>query len=249
MKSTKFKVRGSIIAGIAFAACFAATLALDQVASAEQELPYQTNEQGQTYGTSGNPETGEVYATPPDLRAATATNGASGYISNAEGEAAIDRWRAMDGTELTNEQGAALAEAARERFGVDVVTDEAATAYIRTRQSSPGSNEPEKTLEASIASTFVDKAKAGEIAPSQITKLQQSGLVSWNGREGFHLFEPSASEVAQAAENGSLTASGMISDETISDIVQAAREKTAARIPVYTSDGKTVVGEFMITCM
>lgn len=209
----------------------AALLAMSSVAYA-LSAGYLVNDKGETYGSVVDMgENGNIAVKPiePDLQAAIATNGRNGYIREAERRAAIDELHQKDADVLCQEQATALRDTARQLFGIDVIDESVALEYIYEHRSAEKRASVEELLRQNISENVTDAMEAGMIDLNQLDERVSREIQS------YHFGEKAFVDGGNGIE---------LSYEAVELVLQKTREATAIVVPVYESDGETVIGEY-----
>lgn len=195
---------------------------------------YSVNSAGESYGSVYELDNTEAGGKGPDLQAATATNGACGYIRVAEGEALLDKMRAranFDNDGLLHERATMLQEAAWDLFGFDA-------------------------LDYDVALDFVCKHNCRELKAAAENDMRENLALNTHcaSEDGRVDFNNLSNRVSRALQDEHLGEDAFIdgyevAPEVVTLVYYLARERTLLTIPVYESDGITIIGEFPINVM
>lgn len=185
---------------------------------------------------SNAPDDGEI--AEPDMLPATATNGNNGYLFRSAIDSAVyAMWSvvAKDDNGLHHTQVGALQNAAQDLFGCDALSEEAAMTFVCEHANLRHKNHAWQTLKSSLSENVAAAIEAGVIGRDELASVI-------------------AQELSDSHFEGAVFAGGSESFE-ISDKVamlvywKASHEGLGLKLPVYDSDGKTVVGDFVLTVM
>lgn len=173
-----------------------------------------------------------------DMLPATATNGNNGYLSRSAIDGAVyAMWSAVakDGNQLRHIQAKALQDAAQDLFGCEALSEDAAMSFIREHANLRHKQRAWQTLRTSLSENIAAAIETGVI------KRDELDLAISQELRDNHLEGPVFTEGLECFE---------ISDEVAMLVYQkASHEHLGLKLPVYDSDGKTVVGEFVLTVM
>lgn len=195
---------------------------------------YAVNVAGETFGSVYEFDNADAGRKSPDLQAATATNGANGYIRVSEGEALLDKMRAhadLDNDGLCKEQAMELQQAAKDLFGFEALDYDIALNFVYEH----GCRELRIVAEDAMRDNLSHNIQLA-FGSSQVDFDALSNRIS-KELQDRHLGKNAFSD------------GDRVTSEVVALIYDLARERTQLTIPVYESDGVTVIGEFPITVM
>ena len=205
-------------------------------ASAEGAVGFPKNAMGLTYGTTVDPQTGELYETEPELRAVRASNGAEGYAYSADINGTLESLRSMNDEQreaLASEKIEALIKASEECVGVRVFNEESAKDYLSRIKFSELKAEAMDDATRSAADCLKAAVSDGVMSDGDLEALAERDMLD----EEFAVTFERLNRTAEAA-----AVSATVSEEAIEMIHRIARENTAIQIPVYQLDGITQIG-------
>lgn len=210
----------------------------DGKAGAEGAPDYQHNEDGLTYGSPLNTQTGEMESVAPDLSLVETEEGTLGYVYTAEFNEASDSIMKMSANELdrlVDRQAEALCSAGEKIFGFEVVDANVARRYVVNRSSSQMQGSAEADIVSCIESSIESSLLSGDLSEGAVADLERNGLLTEGG----------ASDGIVAGDSSSFC----VSEEALNAMVELAKRETAIPLDVYENDGETVVGVFYVATM
>lgn len=248
-----------VATALALACVLVTALALCDTALGKKPTAYETNARGETYGFAVD-ERGNALAAPPDLIAAIATNGERGYLRADEYHAAQDEQRRSLSDEefrvYAETRQNALKQAFSEYLGCDLLSTDAAAECLGAKETSGGMERAAALASEELSLSLTEAVRSGTLPAEDAQVLLQGELVS--------LSLPAAAPAPLKAQAGELSAQQLetavkaegarfkvaIGKDTFErEILPLAQAKTATMLPVYASDGVTVIGEFALNSM
>lgn len=225
---------------LAVAAAFCLSFAFCLTASGEalfdESSDYFIGADGQSYGVPIEDDEGVIAM--PDMVRVKATNGEIGYVSPDEMTSAFFEGAVeQDEIEtvlasLADKKARALTNAANQRFGFEVLTyDEAyeignllvqANGMLNAKDAMQGV--ASRRIAVALEEGVISSAKANEIATMSMDAEDNSGELLLSG--GF-----------------------TISEQLFASIYKEAQKDVSVEVPVYASDGSTIVGVYEVDRM
>lgn len=211
---------------------------------AEVRAKYQSevrvNEYGQTYGSelAGDPNTGEGV---PDLISVMASNGKDGYMYFSDVQKIYQRDFTVTPEELeitAPQKEEAIAKALNElitdKYGCELISTEELLEINKNRSSMGG------------AAAAYQEAQAKVVARVESNKdVNGKAIVEVTKRSNVNLKDEAISKLASNANIDAAGSAQKLLDQVTYDILyQQARDTTGVPIPVYLSDGRTLIGEY-----
>lgn len=190
---------------------------------------FPVNEDGVTYGTVFDIDTGQLYSEEPELQLTEATNGQVGYVYKSDLDELCD-YMSENPELLIGERVEAIQKTANEIFGIDVVDYDAAYSYASTCNMIKDQNTADEGLVAQIEANVYAAYSSGEVSQTFNDVLRTNSAVT-------------------AAISPQQTARGAVDyDKALINVFDQAMSEASVRyVPVYLQDGKTVIGEYKVT--
>lgn len=206
---------------------------------AKYQSEVQVNEYGQTYGSelAGDPNTGEGV---PELISVMATNGKDGYMYFSDVQKIYQRDFTVTPEELevtAPQKEEAIAKALNElitdKYGCELISTEELLEINKNRSSMGGAASAYHQAQAKVVSRVEANMDVNGKAIVEATKR------SANLKD---------EAISKLASNANIDASGsaqkLLDQATYDILYQQARDTTGVPIPVYLSDGRTLIGEY-----
>ncbi len=246
---------------IIIVACLSAVLACavsNAVAEpAIDESRVSVGDDGQTYGVPYEGSDGLIVM--PDMTRVRATNGNFGFISNAEMQSAIldyatsEEEKTQSIRNTASKRAPALASATSQYFGVDLVDaselEECSQLLYWENGLAHASAAYSEVTCAALAKAINEGMLEQDVALELIEASfqTQSSDVNANESGSNETALERATAVIDNRASQSVTASQVVvSQDMFNEIYEIAKNQLAVSIPVYASDGVTVVGEYMV---
>lgn len=221
----------------------------------------QIGEDGKIYGVPFEGPDGNVII--PDMTRVLATNGKYGYISTEEMHAAIidyaisEEERIQSIRNTASMRAPAIASATEEYFGTSFLTpeelEECAKVLINENGYENALNAYSEIAAEPLAAAINQGKLEREKAIDLVRISAENAVVAMASEEALSHEDMVEAQAATLVDNcavNPITSDQITITRATFDVVyQLAQEKLAVSIPVYSSDGTTVVGSYLVDRM